>query len=234
MKHHILLSLVAVLIALPACGGGHNRVNGSVSIGAGEPADELSTVNGGIEVKAGATAREVHSVNGGVKIGDSAHATSVATVNGGVSLGNHAEVREGIRTVNGAVSMDPSARVGENISMVNGAVTLREGADVRGNLRNVNGRIDMRAAHVGGDLETVSGDIRVGANSRIGGGILVKKQRGFSLLKRVPRVVIGPGAVVQGKLRFERRVKLYVSDSASTGPVQGATAVKFSGAELPD
>lgn len=234
MKHHILLSIVAVLATLPACGGGHNRVNGSVSIGAGEAADELSTVNGGIEVKAGAAARGVHSVNGGVKLGDNAHATSVATVNGGVSLGNKAEVKEGVRTVNGAVSVDSAAKVGENISVVNGAVTLREGADVHGNLHNVNGRLHLQSAHVGGGLETINGDIRVGANSKVDGGILVKKQRGISLTKRVPRVVIGPGAVVQGKLRFERPVKLYVSDSASIGPVEGATAVKFSGAEAPE
>jgi DUF4097 and DUF4098 domain-containing protein YvlB len=234
MKSYIPLSLVVVLATLPACGGGHNRVNGSVSIGAGEAADELSTVNGGIEVKAGAAAREVHSVNGGVKIGDSARATSVATVNGSVSLGNSAEVKEGVHTVNGAVTVDSSARVGENINVVNGAVTLRNGADVHGNLHNVNGRMDIQAAHVGGGLETVNGDIRVGANSKVDGGILIKKQRGFSLMKRVPRVVIGPGAVVQGKLRFERPVKLYVSDSASIGPVEGATALKFSGTEAPE
>jgi len=74
----------------------------------------------------------------------------------------------------------------------------------------------------------------VGANSKIDGGILVKKQRGFTLTKHVPRIVIGPGAVVQGKLRFERAVKLYVSDSATIGPVEGATAVKFAGTEAPE
>ena len=234
MKHHTLLAILAVLATLPACGGGHSRVNGSVSLQAGETADELSTVNGGIEVKAGATARDVHSVNGGIKLGENAKASSVATVNGGVSLGNGAEVKEDIHTVNGAVSLGTSAKVGENIGVVNGSVTLREGSDVRGHVHNVNGRMDFQAAHVGGGLETVGGDILVGSNSRVEGGILVKKQRGVSLTKHVPRVVIGPGAVVEGKLRFERPVKLYVSDSATIGKVEGATAEKFSGTAAPE
>ena len=42
-------------------------------------------------------------------------------------------------------------------------------------------------------------------------------------------VVIGPGAVVKGTLKFQREVKLYVSDRATIGPVEGATVNKFSG-----
>jgi hypothetical protein len=49
----------------------------------------------------------------------------------------------------------------------------------------------------------------------------------------VPRVVIGPGSVVTGTLRFERPVKLYVSERATIGNVVGATAVKFSGEHPP-
>ena len=44
-----------------------------------------------------------------------------------------------------------------------------------------------------------------------------------------PRVIIGPGAVVQGPLIFERKVTLYVSDMATIGDVVGATSVRFSG-----
>jgi hypothetical protein len=48
-----------------------------------------------------------------------------------------------------------------------------------------------------------------------------------------PRIVIGPGASVQGELRFERKVQLYVSDRATIGPVSGATAIRFSGEDPP-
>jgi hypothetical protein len=46
--------------------------------------------------------------------------------------------------------------------------------------------------------------------------------------------VIGPGAAVKGTLRFKREVKLYVSDRATIGPVEGATAIKFTGDRPPD
>jgi hypothetical protein len=38
---------------------------------------------------------------------------------------------------------------------------------------------------------------------------------------------------VQGDLRFERKVRLLVSDKATIGPVTGATAVPFSGDSPP-
>jgi hypothetical protein len=89
----------------------------------------------------------------------------------------------------------------------------------------------LDGAHVAGGLGTVAGDITVGANSRVEGGILVDKSRGwFSGNSRTPVVVIGPHAVVQGTLEFRREVVLKVSDSAQIGPVKGATPVKFSGA----
>jgi hypothetical protein len=42
-----------------------------------------------------------------------------------------------------------------------------------------------------------------------------------------PRVVIGARATVTGVLRFKRKVELLVSDSATIGPVEGATPVMF-------
>ena len=37
----------------------------------------------------------------------------------------------------------------------------------------------------------------------------------------------GPGAVVDGSLRFDRDVTLYVHDSARIGPVSGANVLRF-------
>jgi hypothetical protein len=69
--------------------------------------------------------------------------------------------------------------------------------------------------------------------SRVEGGILVEKpSTGLSMLHDVPRIVIGPGATVQGDLRFERTVRLFVSDKATIGTVTGATPIPFSG-EIP-
>ena len=61
------------------------------------------------------------------------------------------------------------------------------------------------------------------------GGITIERAHGWfnSGSKRKPRVVIGPDAVVEGPLKFEREVSLYVHRSARTGPVTGAEAVMF-------
>jgi len=107
---------------------------------------------------------------------------------------------------------------------------LAQGAEVGGRASNVNGRITLDAAHIGGGIETVSGDVEIGANSRVEGGLLVDKPHGFSWGKsKNPRVVIGPHAVVDGTLEFRRDVDLYVSDTAKVGTITGATANKFSG-----
>ena len=56
----------------------------------------------------------------------------------------------------------------------------------------------------------------------------------FVISMDAPRIVVGPGSRVGGTLNFERKVSLYVSDRATIGPVQGATAVKYSGERPPD
>ncbi|MCL1499671.1 hypothetical protein M3O40_06635 [Xanthomonas nasturtii] len=82
---------------------------------------------------------------------------------------------------------------------------------------------------LGKGIETVNGDITVGVDSHVRGGIEVTKPNfGFSFQpSRKPRVVIGPDAVVDGPLRFEREVNLYVHRSAKIGAVSGATARSF-------
>jgi cytoskeletal protein CcmA (bactofilin family) len=184
-----------------------------VHIDPGEHAGDATTVNGSVEIGANAVAKHVESVNGGITLRE--HATADST-----------------QTVNGSTRLEQGARVARNVELVNGGISLAKGADVSGHLSNVNGSIALEAAHVGGGIETTTGDIDIGANSRVEGGILVNKSNegwvSFSSPK-IPRVVIGPGAVVKGTLRFEREVKLYVSDHATIGAVQGATVNKFTG-----
>jgi cytoskeletal protein CcmA (bactofilin family) len=101
-------------------------------------------------------------------------------------------------------------------------------------LANVNGGIRVTAAHVGGDVETVTGGIEIGPDAHVDGGVIVHKEHSSdSETRSPPRIVIGPGSVVKGPLRFERPVELYVSDRATIGPVEGATPVRFSGDRPP-
>jgi hypothetical protein len=80
----------------------------------------------------------------------------------------------------------------------------------------------------------VTGSLEIGPDARVDGGIHVGRDNSSDSGHRVtPRIVIGPGSVVKGTLKFERPVELYVSDRASIGPVEGATAIKFSGDHPP-
>jgi hypothetical protein len=213
------LLTLALVLALPLAA--HARDN------------DIDKINGAVRVEAGQQAGDVSSVNGSVHVGERAVVQKASTVNGSVELGAQAQATS-VETVNGAVTLGAGTKVSGEVSTTNGAIRLEKGADVAGKLGNVNGRISLDGAHAARGIETVSGSIYVGANSRVEGGILVDKPGGWfnSSSNRPPHVVIGPHAVVQGTLEFRREVILQVSDSAQIGPVKGATPTKFSG-EVP-
>ncbi|MCE5233741.1 MAG: hypothetical protein ABFC67_10305 [Mizugakiibacter sp.] len=216
MKRTLSLLVLGLALAGAAHAGDQDvdKVLGSIHLDAGRQAGNLTTVNGGIHLDAGAVAAKVETVNGSISLADKAHARSLETVNGGIDL-------------------DADARVEATVETVNGHLALARGAEVLGRMSNVNGDIRLDAAHVGGGIETVNGDVTLGAGARVEGGLLVEKPNDHSWIhigeEHKPRIVIGPGAVVQGTLEFRRPVVLYVSDRAQIGPVVGATPVKFSG-----
>lgn len=188
-----------------------DKVNGSIHIEGDQQAGDLSTVNGGISVSTGGSAEKVSTVNGGIHLGDNVTVESIETVNGGIELGQ-------------------GSRVARAVEAVNGSIRLARGAEVSGRASNVNGRITIEGAHVGGGIQTVSGDVEIGADSRVEGGLLVERPSGWSWGKnKNPRIVIGPHAIVDGTIEFHREVDLFVSESARVGTITGATATKFSG-----
>lgn len=214
----LILAALALGLGLPPLASARDndidKVNGSVQVEAGQQVGDVSTVNGAVHIAGGASVHEASTVNGKVELGDRAQATKLGTVNGAISLGG-------------------ASRVSGEVSAVNGSIHLARGADVGGRVGNVNGAIALDGAHVAGGLGTVSGDLTVGADSRVEGGILVDKPTNGWFhwgSERKPVIVIGPHAVVQGTLEFRREVVLKVSDSAQIGPVKGATVEKFSGA----
>ncbi len=215
------IALFGALLAVGACGmdvgsDAAHKVNGAVHIAAGAPAASAETVNGSIHIDAGAAVTEATTVNGSIHIG--AHATASAA-----------------KTVNGGITLDEGAHIAGSVTSVNGSLTLKDGAEVAGAVKNVSGNIELQSAHVGGGIRTVGGDISVLGSSHVEGGIAMHKPGGslISFSGGPPRVVIGPGATVAGELRFEREVRLFVSDKATIGPVSGATAVTFSGDSPP-
>lgn len=195
-----------------------DKVNGGITAEAGQIYGDLSTVNGGITLGRGTHSRDVETVNGGIEAADEVNSGDVSTVNGGIRFGRQARIDGKLETVNGGIFTD-------------------RGSLVRGGISTVNGGIGIVGTDVGGRIETVNGDISVGADSHVKGGIKVEKQHGnlggWFGKPKIPRIVIGPNAVVEGPLVFEREVKLYVHASARIGSVSGATAVRYAGATPP-
>ena len=154
-------------------------------------------------------------VNGTIRIEAGEHTGDLDTVNGGIEIG-------------------PGAQV-EDAETVNGSIEVAENASTRG-LSTVNGDVRVGpGAAIDGDIETVNADLTVGAGSHVRGAIHYEeiKPSWFAFDRRDPRVVIGPNARVDGPLVFERKVQLFVHESAKTGPVTGATAVSYQGARAP-
>lgn len=195
-----------------------DKVNGSITAEAGQFYGDLSTVNGGIDLQRGAQVEDVETVNGGIEAGDEVVARSVSTVNGGIRFGQRAQVDGDVETVNGGIFFDRGSNVRRGVSTVNGGIGLVD-------------------TDLGGGIETVNGDITVGVGSHVKGGIRVEKPTGNWGLRmgkpKVPRIVIGPNAVVEGNLVFEREVTLHVHQSARIGNVSGATAQRYSTATPP-
>ena len=190
---------------------------------------DIDKVNGSIRVPDNATVGKLSTVNGGIRMGANSHARSADTVNGGIDLDSGATI-DSLETVNGGIRVGENNKVAKTVEAVNGSITLHSGAEVGGHVSNVNGTIKLEGAHVGGGLETTSGDINVGANSRVEGGLLVNADHSwFHSSSHKPRIVIGPHATVAGTLEFKREVDFYVSDSATIGKVTGANPQKFSG-----
>jgi hypothetical protein len=228
-----VLALVAVAAGcFNAPSGGSGSSSNGPAFGNGDVTANTQgghSANGDVRVPDGQKTGDLSTVNGSIEVGDDVTLATAQTVSGNISIGSH-DTADSLATNNGSISLEEGARVLHTVRAVNGSLTLHDGADVGGSLVNINGTINLNAAHVGGGITTVNGDITVEGASHVEGGILVQKPPpGWFQFSHVPRIVIGPGSVVTGDLRFDRKVELYVSDKAKIGPVIGASALRYPG-----
>jgi len=187
-----------------------SKVNGSIHADSGHSYGDLDTVNGSIRIDAGATVGNAETVNGAISAEDKAVLASAGAVNGSITLG-------------------AQTRVEGNVETVNGGITVGKLSELKGDeLSTVNGKILIYQSTIHGRVSTVNGDVTVGSNTQIHGGILVDKPSGLSWGKaKIPRILIGPNAVVKGDLVFKREVELLVHSSAKIGKVTGATPITY-------
>ena len=228
-KTAFTVGLLILLMAVPAFAS----INKSVKIGAGEESDGASSVNGSITIGDDAVVTgSVETVNGSINVGDNAEIRSASTVNGKLRLGEGVSAGD-LSTVNGAIKAGRGASIDGTIEAVNGSISIEEDSSVSGGVGNVNGDINVDGAEVGGDVSTKTGDIEI-MNSVVQGDIVVEEPGYWNrMTKRKPRVVIGPGSRIEGKIIVEHEVKLFISDSAEVGGVEGVMSVddaeRFSG-----
>ena len=233
LKSAFTVGLLVLLMSVPVYGA---SVNKSIKIDAGSESDGATSVNGSITVGDGAVVTGVlRTVNGKVRIGDDARIEEAGTVNGGLTVGENVTA-DGLETVNGAISVGEGSRIGGEIGAVNGRITLEKGAVAAADIGNVNGSIMLKGGEVGGDIKTVNGSVNLSDEATVRGNIVIEKPNSWWSSDREskkPEVVIGPGSVVEGKIILEREVKLYISESADVGGVEGEMtmndAVRFSG-----
>lgn len=191
---------------------GKGTINGDISIGSGAVVDgDMSTINGDVHAATGAHVGKLTTVNGDISVDHDAQTGELTNVNGGIRLGQHA-------TANG------------NVTSVNGDIQTGNGVHIQGDVTDVNGNIALCAVQAGGDLRFVNGTVLVKTGSAIKGSVIAKKPK-FSSSDELhePVMIIGPHAIVDGPITFERPGKLYVSDSAVIHAVDGVTPEKFSG-----
>lgn len=206
--------LAAAVLSAPHALAGEDivRTNGAVNTSAGGEYGRLSTTNGSIRLADGITAGQASTVNGSISAADHVTAVGLETVNGSIRVGERARIAGGVETVNGSIFVGRGSRVGS--------------------VDTVNGAIGLVATEVAGDVGIANGDLTIGVGSHVRGKLHVHKPSASWMPVRVSmrkqRVIIGPGAVVDGPLVFEREVLLYVHDTARIGEVSGATPVAYS------
>jgi hypothetical protein len=232
-KTAFTIGLLIMLMSVPALAA---SINKDIKIADGEQSGGATSVNGSITVGDDAVVTGgLSTVNGKIIVASGASIENARTVNGGIKVAGNATT-EDLSTVNGKIMVGEGTKVDGHIGAVNGRITLEKGSTVSRGLGNVNGRIELNSAEVGGNLETVSGDVELADGSVLMGNLVVEKPDNWSWGKeksRKPRIVIGPGSRVVGTIELEREVQLFISETAEVGGVSGVMsmddAVRFSG-----
>ncbi len=220
------LLLALVLGACSALADSFTLADGSTHDG------NVSLVNGRIEIGSECEVKgEVSNVNGRIQIGSDSRALDISNVNGRISLGDGVLIDGDVSSVNGRIELGRGSRVTGGIESVNGRISASEGVEIKGRVSSVNGAVEMRGSRAEA-LVTNNSGIVLDEGAFIAGALTVRKSQGISFnAGSPPKIVIGREVTVEGPLKFEREVELYVHETATVGEITGAEAVRYSGDE---
>lgn len=228
----VILLAVAAVLAAPASANS----NKSIRIEAGESAEGGSTVNGSIRVGEGAyVTGSLETVNGSIKLANGVQAGEVESVNGRISIGDDSSIASS-ETVNGRNELGERVQVAGSVETVNGGIEAGAGSRIGGDVSAVNGSILLTAVEVEGDVTNVNGDIELADGTRVMGSVIVRKPKrvgwGWGKSER-SNIIIGPNVIIEGELELQRKVRLYVHDTAEIGKITGVDVEmeRYSGSE---
>jgi len=206
-KNLTIMGLLLVTVLLGTGAG----INESIRVGAGEVRDkDLSTVNGSINIGDDAQINgECSTVNGSIKVGSDAMVENLATVNGGIHVGVGTVVDKDVTVVNGSITMDSGSQAGE--------------------VSNINGRIKLHGAQVAGDISTVNGDVDLEDGSRVGGDIIIQKNKGKNHRDAPLKITLDGDSVVEGSIivKADFEVEVHLTNGGRVmGRIEGAEVIE--------
>ncbi len=218
--------LCAVVAASAGCNG---TVSNDIRVLAGTASSAGAvTVNGNVLVgeHVDVAQGDFRTVNGDIRIGAGAQVDACTSVHGRITVGEGARTGP-LEAVNGDLAVARAALVNGPINLVNGKVRIDHETRVIGNVGTVNGESEIHGSVVGGNVVNYNGAITITEGTEVLGDVIVRDTVGVNG-QRIPRVVIGPHAVVAGRLVFERPVRLYIHDTATVADAGGFASAKFS------
>ncbi|WP_147306727.1 MULTISPECIES: hypothetical protein [unclassified Wenzhouxiangella] len=219
------LLLALVLGACSALADSFTLADGSTHDG------DVSLINGRIEIGSDCEVKgEISNVNGRIQIGGGSRALDISNVNGRIELGEGVAIDGDVSSVNGRIELGRGSRVTGELESVNGQISA-DGVEIDGQVSSVNGSIEMRDSRAE-SLVTNNSSIMLDEGAFIAGALTVRKSQGINFnAGSPPKIVIGREVTVEGPLKFERDVELFVHETATVGEITGAEAVHYSGDE---
>ncbi len=171
----------------------------------------------------------INTINGNIIVGKNAVVKGdCRTINGHIIIYGGASVQQAM-SVNGQIVVQNGARIEGNVEAVNGPIRIGRDVDVMGSVTSINGIIELRHSFVEEDIRSYRANISLLAGSRVRGDIMIEKSRAAKRQRRLIKIVLQNGSVVEGDIRINDRaakVKVYIdADSAVKGSVEGAEVI---------
>ncbi len=211
---------------------GFKTFGGDITIedGATIQKGDLSTVKGAIMVGDNASVNGIDVTNGSISIGDNSMAERVSTGSGDISVGDNSTVRS-LEAGKGSITVGAGSTVANNVKTGSGSITIGDGSSVTGYVESTRGQVTLDGAKVGGNVIAHAKGLHIDNGATVAGYVHFKKAAGVMEGKDVPVVILGKNINIAGTVTFDRDVKLYVHDSATTGDIAGAEPMAYSGDE---